>query len=401
MLPSELKPEYFNSYPPDAKRLAQEYIGTLRGLPLSFASGLLRELIDYDYKFPAERKALESELANLARLSESERSEWLQGFARITLSSRLEHFDWVNAPSQFLEQLSAYLWTTHQLDAFRTAATQYADRLHVAVLPEGPSVPRLGIAVIGQGVDSYPAPLFRKLRPHGAYFSRVNPDNGLSVLLEVVAARARKHPASYAHWYIDGGTAAEHDSTLTCISYAGLEPVRSALLQKMHYELAKPGMGPEMLRTLMAQMRPADFGLKAAADPVLDRFQVRLLTEGSGTQIFSTSFAQWAAREALCRAEPVTLLVRFAPRQRQKPMSELLTPSAERPELDPAGSLVDADMGAYYNWLNQQRLPGAEKGSFLAWFEGHNAAALIGPSVPRGTESNAPTDMKQLLSWIL
>src|SRR5438874_2395337 len=89
MLPSELKSEYFSSYPPEAKRLAQEYIGTLRGLPLSFASGLLRELIDYDYKFPAERKALESELANLARLSESERSEWLQGFIRIALSSKL------------------------------------------------------------------------------------------------------------------------------------------------------------------------------------------------------------------------------------------------------------------------------------------------------------------------
>ncbi len=82
-------------------------------------------------------------------------------------------------------------------------------------------------------------------------------------------------------------------------------------------------------------------------------------------------------------------------------MSELLAPNSERPELDPLGSLVDADMGAYYNWINQQRLAGAEKSSFLAWFEGHNAAVLIGPTVPRGTVSDAPTDMKQLLSWIL
>jgi len=177
--------------------------------------------------------------------------------------------------------------------------------------------------------------------------------------------------------------------------------MRSALLERMHFELQKPGMGPEMLRTLMAQMHPADLSVKSSADPVLDRFAVKLLTEGSGTQIFSTSFAQWAAREALRRAQPVTLLVRFAPRQRQKPMSEMLRPSAERPELDPVGSLVDGDIGAYYNWLNQQRLPGAEKASFLAWFEGHNIAALIGPTVPRGTESSAPTDMKQLLSWIL
>src|SRR5438046_10716833 len=111
-------------------------------------------------------------------------------------------------------------------------------------------------------------------------------------------------------------------------------------------------MGPEALRTTMAQLRPLDLGLGAPGNDVLNRFQVRLLTEGSGTQIFSTSFAQWAAREALRRAEPVTLLVRFAPRQSQKPMSDLLTPNAERPELDPVGSLVDAAMGAYYTWLN-------------------------------------------------
>jgi len=151
----------------------------------------------------------------------------------------------------------------------------------------------------------------------------------------------------------------------------------------------------------MAGWRPSDLGIRSSTDAVLDRFQVRLLTEGSGTQIFSTSFTQWAAREALRRAEPSTLFVRFAPRQRQRPMNELLVPGAERPELDPLGSLIDADIGAYYNWLNQQRLPGAEKGAFLAWFEEHSSAVVIGPSVPRGTESHQPTDMRQLLSWIL
>lgn len=401
MVPSELKPEHFNSYPPDAKKLATDHLAVLRGLPLSFLPGVLRETIDYDYKFPAERRSLEKELANLARLSESERREWLEAFASITLSTKLEHFDWVNSPAQFVEQLSAHLWTTHQLDAFRVAATQYADRLYAAAPPEQPKLPRLGITVIGEDVGSYDAPLFRKLRPHGAYFSQVAPDDGLTILLDAVSQRAKKDSDSYAHWYIDGGEPASYDPALTAVSYGRLEPVRSALLERMHSELQKPGMGPEMLRTLMAQMHPSDLGVKAATDPVLDRFAVKLLTEGSGTQIFSTSFAQWAAREALRRAEPVTLLVRFAPRQRQKPMSEMLRPSAERPEVDPLGSLVDADMGAYYNWLNQQRLPGAEKASFLAWFEGHNTALLIGPAVPRGTVSTAPTTMKQLLSWIL
>jgi hypothetical protein len=400
MLPRDLKPEHFAGYPPEARKLITEYLGPLRGLPLSFVPSMLREVIDYDFKFPAERKALEKELTNLSSLSEEQRKEWFQGFAEIRLSSKLEGFDWVNSPAQFVEQLSSHLWTTHQLDAFRLAATEYADRLHKAIPPELPPVPRLGIAVIGQGVDLYDEPLFRKLRPHGAHFSRVKPENGLKLLLDAVSARAKAHPVSYGHWYVDGGQAADHDPVLTGVSYDALEPVRAALLRRMKSEIEKPGMGPETLRTIMAQMRLADLGMNRSSDAVLDRFQVKLLTEGSGTQIFSTSFTQWAAREALRRAQPLTLLVRFAPRQRQKPMNEMLSASRDRPELDFVGSLVDADMGAYYNWLNQQRLPGAERSSFLVWFENHSSALAIGPSMARGTESSSEADLGQVLSWM-
>jgi hypothetical protein len=82
-------------------------------------------------------------------------------------------------------------------------------------------------------------------------------------------------------------------------------------------------------------------------------------------------------------------------------MNELLSVSSGDPELDLVGSLIDGDMGAYYNWLNQQRLTGADRSMFLAWFEGHNAAVVIGPSVPRGTESNSTTDLRVLLGWLL
>ena len=399
MLPNDLKPEQFNNYPPEARKLATNYLTTMQKLPLSFLPSLLRELIDFDFKFPAERRALEKELANLSSLSAEQLKDWIQAFAQIRLSPQLEHLDWVNLPAQFVEQLSSHLWTTQQLDAFRVTATAYADRLRTAVPPEPPPVPRLGIAIIGQGVASYDEPLFRKLRAHGAYFSRVNPDNGLGTLLNAVAVRAKAHPAPYAHWYIDGGKEAPCDPALTCVSYHALAPARAALSGKLRTEIDQPGMGPEALRTHLAQMRPADLGLGKSGDAVLSRFQLKVLTEGSGTQVFSTTFAQWAAREALRRAQPLTLLVRFAPRQRQKPMNEMLAATHEPAELDPLGSLVDADMGAYYNWLNQQRLAGSERSSFLVWFEGHNQAIAIGPSLPRGTESTAAADLQQLLNW--
>jgi hypothetical protein len=404
MLPRDLKPEHFAGYPPEARKFAVNFLGTLQQLPLSFLPGLLREVIDYDFKFPAERNARERELAKLSSLSAAELKEWFRSFADIIVSPQLEAFDWVRSPAQFVEQLSAHLWTTHQLDAFRKASNEYADRLNAAVRPESPPMRRLGISVIGQGVANYNEPLFRKLRAHGATFTKVKSENGFATLLEAVSARAKEHPAPFGHWYIDGGEAVDCPDGIACVSYKGLETARTALLRKIQTELDRPGMGPESLRTFLAQLRPADLGLatgsnsKPAAE-VLQRFEIRLLTEGSGTQIFSTVFAQWAAREALRRAQPLTLLVRFAPRQRQKPMNELLTSVSTNAELDLSGSLVDADMGAYYNWLNQQRLPGAEQSSFLVWFEGHDQAVAIGPSLPRGTESSSPADLAQLLAW--
>ena len=401
MLPSELKPEQFSAYPPQAKTLATQYLGTFQRLPLSFLPNLLKEVIEYDFKFPAERKRLEKELANLRALSEQQNKDWFDDFSAIEIASQLEHFDWVGSPAQFVEQLSAYLWTTHQMDQFRKAAIGYSDRLREAIPPNIPTEGRMGIAVIGQGVDAgSPEPLFRKLRPHGAYFTSVSPNNGLEHLLDAVTARAKANPVPYGHWYIDGGQELPHSAEITCVSYARLEPVRTALLAKIQAETKKTGVGPEALRTSMAQLRPADLGLTNSSDAVLDRFEVRLFTEGSGTQIFSTSFAQWAAREALRRAEPSTLLVRFAPRQRQKPMSELLSPSHEPAQLDPLGSLMDGDMGAYYSWINQQRLPGSDKSIFLVWFENHNEAVAICPTLPRGTVSSAPATIPQILSWL-
>jgi hypothetical protein len=398
MQPRDLQADQFAGYPPEARKLAAANVKAFQQLPLSFLPGLLREVIEYDYKFPAERAAIDKELTNLSSLSSSQITEWFHGFAQLSLSSKLEHLDWVNRPAQFIEQESAYLWTTHQLDAFSVAATVYGDRLRAAVPVDKLPVARLGIAVIGQGVASYDSPLFRDLRAQGTYFSQIKAENGLELLLDAVEARAKAHPIPYGHWYVDGGQAARQSSALTSVSYAALQPARDNLLKYMQTEIARPGMGPEELRTDLARLLPADLGMTKDGDAVLDRFQVRLFTEGSGTQIFSTTFAQWTTREALRRAQPLTLLARFAPRQRQKPMNELLSNTSPNPELDPIGSLVDADMGAYYHWINQQRLLGAERSSFLVWFEGHDQALVVAPSLPRGAQSDSAMDLKRLLS---
>jgi hypothetical protein len=401
MQPRDLSSGNFAAYPPQGRSLAVKRLDTLRQLPLAFLPSLLREIIQYDYLFPVERSTIENQLSALAAMNARQLSECMQAFAQISLSHDLENFDWIEHPAQFLEQQSAWLWSSHQLDTFRAAATNYSARLDTVVRVEAPPLRRFGVAIIGQGVTSWDEPLFRNLRAQGTFFSRIKPDNGLRILLDATAQRARAHPVPYAHWYIDGNAAAEHDPALTSISFSALEPLRTGLLKKMQKQIEHPGTGPEQLRTWLAQLTPADLGVDGSTDPVLARFEVSLFTEGSGTQIFSTTFAQWTTREVLRRAQALTVIARFAPRQRQRPMNELLSGDTTAPELDPEGSLIDADMAAWYHWVNQQRLPGYEHSVFIAWFEDHSQAVVIGPGIPRGVESDSSLDVARLLAFAL
>jgi hypothetical protein len=128
MLPSQLTPEQFKGYPPRARRLATDHLTLLQQLPAGFVPNLLREIIAFDWKFPAERRELERQLAYLSSLSPEKRQAVMTGFARIQLSPDLERFDWVNQPVQYSERLTAHLWATRQIDAFRAAAIDFVEK---------------------------------------------------------------------------------------------------------------------------------------------------------------------------------------------------------------------------------------------------------------------------------
>lgn len=105
MQPQDLKSDQFAGYPPEARQLVADHLDALRELPLSFVPGLLREVIEFDYKFPPERRAIERELKMLSELSAGQLREWFESFNRFSLSPQLERFDWINLPAQFTEQL--------------------------------------------------------------------------------------------------------------------------------------------------------------------------------------------------------------------------------------------------------------------------------------------------------
>ena len=397
MQPSQLSAESFKSYPPKGRALAVANLGLLQELPLGFVPFLLKDILAFDWKFPTEQAEMTNQISYLSKLWEQQRKREMEPFAALKLNDKLENADWVNQPAQFLEQLSAHLWATQQMDGFRDASESYVRKfngsLPAVVLPG----PRLGIAVFGEGASGSGYKLFRKLRRTGVYFSKVNPGKGRESIQAALQARAAAYKIPYAHWCVDGADLPTALPGFACISYNGLSEVRSKLAAIMlkGYEATK--FDPEQLRSTLAAVTPESVGMADSGDGVLDRFQLTLLTEGSGTQIYSTTFVQWAAREALRRAQPLTIYTRYAPRQKERTMDELLG-GTKKQVADPEGSLIDGDMAAYYTWINMQRLPGAEAVRFLAWFEGHGEAVAVAPGLKAGSEDAAPIDLAGLLA---
>jgi hypothetical protein len=402
MQPNDLKPTSFAMYPAEARALAVQELGVMRGLPLILVPILLRELISYDWKLPQERRELVKQFTYLAALSPAESGAALAEFRGLTLNKDLETTDWVNDPAGFMEKLTAWLWGSHQMDQFHAAADAHSVAVNAKVPDEVPTNPRLGIVILGAGAAKPDRPLFRKLRASGVHLTGVKPDDGVAILLAEAARRAAAEgsPATgYRHWYIDGGSSGLIPH-LTQVSYAHLEQPRAHLLERIQRAINADGTGPEQLRSLLVRLKPADVGLDAvASDEALNHFQLSLLTEGSGAQIFATTFVQWAARECLRRAAPETLVLRYAPRQQAQTMNMMLSGAAPT-GTDPAGSLIDADLGAYYTWINMRRLTGADQLRFLVWFEGHEEALAIGPGLPHGTSSSSPMNMHQVLALL-
>lgn len=396
----------FAHYPPAGRRVATENLSLLQQLPSPFAASLLREIIEYDWRFPAERSDIDVQLHYLGGMTTPQLQRTMAGFAALSLSG-LDKKHMAASPIEFSEKLTAYLWSMHQMDSFRMAAESYQHDLLLAEPEQQPAIPRLCIVVVGKDSSPGSMPLFQKLRPHGTYFTRVNPAGGLNTLFDAMNQRASSHPAAYGHWYVDGGAqysrqaSSPSERELTTVSYDALGTLRAALLEKMTHARTSGVVGPEDLRSLLVQLRPEQMGAAVTSqDAVLRHFELSLLTEGSGTQIFSTTFVQWTAREILRRARPLTLMTRYAPRQMQRPMNDMLAADKSAVQYDLPGSLVDADMGAYYTWINLMRLPGADTSRFVAWFEDRQEAIVVSPTMAKGAVSTQSCDLSQILGWL-
>ena len=192
MQPSQLSADSFSGYPPLARAIAIQRITLIRRMPLAFAGLLMREVSGYDWLFPPERRAIDSQFAWLQSLSPAEFEGALQGFAAVNLSATVQKIDWARRPEEFLGVLTAELWSTHQIDAFRRSANEYNEAWRRAFPDRAPPLPRMAVVVLGDELRAPDYPLFRNLRSRGVLVSSVDPLNAWPSILQVVADRARQ-----------------------------------------------------------------------------------------------------------------------------------------------------------------------------------------------------------------
>jgi hypothetical protein len=55
-------------------------------------------------------------------------------------------------------------------------------------------------------------------------------------------------------------------------------------------------------------------------------------------------------------------------------------------------------MGAWYTWIEMNRITGPGNGTFFAWLEGGSRGVLIGKSTPAGTACNTSLTLEQAIA---
>jgi len=122
-----------------------------------------------------------------------------------------------------------------------------------------------------------------------------------------------------------------------------------------------------------------------------------VLLTGNGTLIMNNTFVEWAAVQALRRAQPRLLVTRFGVRDKLKPFSSMILFSQPRASdripiaQDPAGSFIDVEQLSYYVWLNAEKNPAyRNKTLYLFLAEGVDEMLAIRSEVIAGTASRLP-----------
>jgi hypothetical protein len=381
-----------------------------RRLPATFAAAVHDQLRQWEFLFPAERRQLGAQLDWLAGLSAAEFDRLFAPFVAIEGRMALGRRD---TTAGLGVRDVGILARSPLYPQWRVAAADLFDRIDAAAAPSVPlrTAPRLLLAILPPAASLAREAAWPELAKQGAWFSLDRPFGEVLPALAAAIA-ARTCPPAFEEiertWLFECGAQFSALFGATVLSWDALDTLRREFLRRFNAVQRD-------LRSVDATsegLRRADIGRMAgptiAANPRVREFLRSVLLSGNGSLVFSNSFVEWGASEALRRVQPQALVASFGTRQMLKPFSSLVLfedqnrSNPVRDRDDPAGSLADALLLAEYVYLASQRVAcypdhTVTLMSAIDW----NRVLILGPRSPQFAAPATPDQLARfVLGWL-
>jgi hypothetical protein len=409
----------------DAGALARTHAALLSRLPATVQAFIILELQKWPALFGPEQRYQRALLEHLAGLPGLELSRAMAGIARVETEAGCDKIARGN-PARFQDEAQALLRKRRLLPEWRKevdALFRQVDPILEAhlYLPGAPR--RLVVQIYSSGIAIQSDKLWQRFKGTGIRvplslkgseasepFLRAlfgGREAGGTALFAAVRAAEDTNPLHA--WIVESQDAlhalcdrgAMKDSAgdaLAGLSYDRLRPYRDELTRALYSKIQTGVESPQAFAAYARSLKitPAPGALLYTNDLLLTFVRDVLLT-GNGTLFVNNTFVEWAAVQALRRAQPRVLVTRFGVRDKLKPFSSLLLFSQPRASdqipliEDPVGSFIDVEQLSYYVWLNAEKSAAYRKKTlYLFLAEGIDEMLAVRSDVPTMTSSALP-----------
>jgi len=410
----------------EAATLARQHSEMLARLPATVHAFILVELQKWPLLFGPEQRYQRALLEQLSGLSRRELDQVAAGVERIEADAGVNRLG-ERSPARFQDDAQALLRKRGLTVAWRGAVDAFFQkvdpvleaRLYPATAPR-----RLVVQLYGGGIAVRREKLWSRFKGAGVRVPlNLEGTNGTERFLEALfGARepGRRVPALFAGavesspfdaWLIESHEAlhalCETSETsggkdrdpsggaLTGLSYDRLRVYRDDLTRALNRKIQSGVESPQAFAAYARSLQivPPAGTLLYSADVLLAFVRDVLLT-GNGTLLMNNTFVEWAAIQALRRAQPRILVTRFGVRDKLKPFSSMVLFSQPRASdhnpvvQDPVGSFIDVEQLSYYVWLNAEKNPAyRQKTLYLFLAEGVDEMLAIRSDTPAAPPS--------------
>jgi hypothetical protein len=373
----------------EAAALAREHGAALARLPATVHAFILVELQKWPMLFAPEQQYQRALLALLSRLSGTELDDASAGVWRIEAEAGADRLSERN-PARFQDAAQALLRQRGQVVAWRTEVDAFFGKVEPALeaqLYPADAPRRLVIQLYGSGITVQRDKLWSRFKDTGVRVPlNLEGTTGTEPFLRALFGGREKGsriPALFAaaipsapldawlieshealHALCDSSGGAAPAGAMTGLSYDRLRTYRDDLTRALNSKIQSGVESPQAFAAFArsVQIAPPAGALLYSAD-VLAAFVRDVLITGNGTLVMNNTFVEWAAIQALRRAQPRILVTRFGVRDKLKPFSSLVMFSQPRASdrmpivQDPIGSFIDVEQLSYYIWLNAEKSP--------------------------------------------